>query len=61
MLNIVACIKQVPDTTQVRIDLETNTLVREGIPAIINPPTQESQARRCNDYGPSLPLPRPHH
>ena len=37
MLNIVACIKQVPDTTQVRIDPETNTLVREGIPAIINP------------------------
>jgi electron transfer flavoprotein beta subunit len=37
MLNIVACVKQVPDTTQVRIDPETNTLVREGIPAIINP------------------------
>jgi electron transfer flavoprotein beta subunit len=37
MLHIVACIKQVPDTTQVRIDPETNTLVREGIPAIINP------------------------
>jgi hypothetical protein len=37
MLHIVACIKQVPDTTQVRIDPETNTLVREGVPAIINP------------------------
>src|SRR4030042_3583543 len=37
MLNIVTCIKQVPDTTQVHIDPETNTLVREGIPAIINP------------------------
>ena len=37
MLRIVVCIKQVPDTTQVRIDPETNTLVREGIPAIINP------------------------
>ncbi len=37
MLNIAVCIKQVPDTTQVRIDPETNTLVREGIPAIINP------------------------
>jgi electron transfer flavoprotein beta subunit len=37
MLNIVVCIKQVPDTTQVRIDPETNTLVREGVPAIINP------------------------
>lgn len=37
MLNTVVCIKQVPDTTQVRIDPETNTLLREGIPAIINP------------------------
>ncbi len=37
LLRIVVCIKQVPDTTQVRIDPETNTLVREGIPAIINP------------------------
>ena len=37
MLRIVVCIKQVPDTTQVRIDPETNTLVREGVPAIINP------------------------
>ncbi len=37
MFNTVVCIKQVPDTTQVRIDPETNTLVREGIPAIINP------------------------
>ncbi|MBR5705317.1 MAG: electron transfer flavoprotein subunit beta, partial [Deltaproteobacteria bacterium] len=33
----VACIKQVPDTTQVRIDPETNALIREGIPFIINP------------------------
>src|SRR5512135_598843 len=34
---IVVCIKQVPDTTQVRIDPVTNTLVREGIPFIVNP------------------------
>ena len=34
---IVACIKQVPDTTQVQIDPVTNTLVREGIPFIVNP------------------------
>jgi electron transfer flavoprotein beta subunit len=37
MLRIVACIKQVPDTTQVRIDPVTNTLIREGVPSIINP------------------------
>jgi electron transfer flavoprotein beta subunit len=34
---IVTCIKQVPDTTQVQIDPVTNTLVREGIPFIMNP------------------------
>ncbi|RNC69384.1 MAG: electron transfer flavoprotein beta subunit/FixA family protein [Desulfuromonadales bacterium] len=34
---IVCCIKQVPDTTQVQIDPVTNTLVREGIPFIVNP------------------------
>jgi len=36
-MQIVACIKQVPDTTQVQIDPVTNTLVREGIPFIVNP------------------------
>ena len=34
---IVVCVKQVPDTTQVQIDPITNTLVREGIPFIVNP------------------------
>ena len=34
---IVCCIKQVPDTTQVQIDPVTNTLVRDGIPFIVNP------------------------
>lgn len=37
MMHIVACIKQVPDTTQVRVAPETNTLIREGIPTIVNP------------------------
>jgi len=36
-MHIVACIKQVPDTTQVRVNPETNTLIREGIPSIVNP------------------------
>lgn len=36
-MRVIACIKQVPDTTQVQIDPVTNTLVREGIPFIINP------------------------
>src|SRR6266702_1491432 len=34
---VVTCIKQVPGTTQVKIDPVTNTLVRDGIPFIINP------------------------
>src|SRR5512138_1357147 len=34
---IVSCIKQVPDTTQVQIDPVTNTLIRDGIPFIVNP------------------------
>ena len=34
---IVVCIKQVPDTTLVQIDPETNTLIRKGIPFIMNP------------------------
>jgi len=34
---VISCIKQVPDTTQVKIDPVTNTLIRDGIPFIINP------------------------
>lgn len=36
-MNIIVCIKQVPDTTSIRIDPETNTIIREGVPSIINP------------------------
>lgn len=36
-MNIIVCIKQVPDTTQVRINPETNTLIREGVQSVINP------------------------
>jgi electron transfer flavoprotein beta subunit len=36
-VQIVVCIKQVPDTAEVRINPETNTLIREGVPSIINP------------------------
>jgi electron transfer flavoprotein beta subunit len=36
-VRVVVLIKQVPDTTEVRIDRETNTLIREGVPSIINP------------------------
>ncbi|MGD1076650.1 MAG: electron transfer flavoprotein subunit beta/FixA family protein [Thermodesulfovibrionales bacterium] len=36
-MNIIVCIKQVPDTAEVKINPETNTLVRDGVPSIINP------------------------
>jgi electron transfer flavoprotein beta subunit len=36
-MHTVVCVKQVPDTTEVRIDPETNTLKREGVPSITNP------------------------
>jgi len=36
-MNIIICIKQVPETTEVRINPETNTLIRDGVKSIINP------------------------
>ena len=36
-MNIVVCIKQVPDAKDVRLDPKTNTLAREGVQSIINP------------------------
>ena len=36
-MNVIVCIKQVPDTTDVKIDPQTNTLIREGVASIINP------------------------
>lgn len=36
-MDIVVCIKQVPDTTEVKIDPVTNTLIRQGVPSIVNP------------------------
>lgn len=36
-MNILVCVKQVPDTTIIKIDPVTNTLIRDGVPAIVNP------------------------
>ena len=36
-MNIIVCIKQVPDTTEVKINPQTGTLIREGVPSIMNP------------------------
>jgi len=36
-MEIIVCVKQVPDTTEVKIDPVTNTLIRQGVPSIVNP------------------------
>lgn len=36
-MKIIVCIKQVPDTSEVELDPDTNTLIRTGLPSIINP------------------------
>ncbi len=36
-MHIVVCIKQVPEVSDVKVDPETKTLVREGVPSILNP------------------------
>lgn len=36
-MNIIVCIKQVPDSTRVKVDPKTSTLVRAGVPSILNP------------------------
>lgn len=37
MFHALVSIKQVPDTTNIRIDPETNNLIRQGVPTILNP------------------------
>ncbi len=36
-MNILVLVKQVPDTSEVKINRETNTLIRDGVPSIVNP------------------------
>lgn len=36
MLHIVVCVKQVPDSREIRIDPKTNSLIRQGVPSIVN-------------------------
>ena len=35
-MKILVCIKQVPDTAEVKLDPKTGTLIRDGVPSIIN-------------------------
>lgn len=36
-MRVIVCLKQVPDTNEVRINEETGTLIRDGVPSIMNP------------------------
>ena len=36
-MNIIVCVKQVPDTTQIKLNPETHTLIRDGVENILNP------------------------
>ena len=36
-MHFVVCIKQVPDSAQIRVHPVTNTIMRQGVPTIINP------------------------
>jgi len=50
-MKIVVCVKQVPDTNEVRINHETGTLIRDGVPSIINPDDKNAleEALRIKD------------
>ncbi|MDU1413868.1 MAG: electron transfer flavoprotein subunit beta/FixA family protein [Clostridium sp.] len=50
-MNIVVCLKQVPDTNEVKIDPKTGTLIRDGVPSIINPDDKNAleEALRLKD------------
>ena len=53
-MNIIVCIKQVPETNEVKLDPETGTLLREGVPSIINPDDKaglEAALRLRDEYG----------
>lgn len=53
-MNIVVCIKQVPDTTEIKINPVTGTLIRDGVPSIMNPDDKgglEMALRFKDQYG----------
>ncbi len=53
-MNIVVCIKQVPDTTEIKLDPVKGTLIRDGVPSIMNPDDKgglEFALRMKDQYG----------
>ena len=57
MLNILVCVKQVPDVNLVKIDSKTGSLIRQGVPSILNPldaNALEAAVRTKEQYGGSV-------
>ncbi|MCI1966036.1 MAG: electron transfer flavoprotein subunit beta/FixA family protein [Oscillospiraceae bacterium] len=54
-MKILVCVKQVPDTNEVKIDPVKGTLIREGVPSILNPDDANAleAALRIKDQDPS--------
>ncbi|MDX0968059.1 nitrogen fixation protein FixA, partial [Sinorhizobium medicae] len=53
-MHLVVCIKQVPDSAQIRVHPVTNTIMRQGVPTIINPhdlAALEEALKLCEAYG----------
>lgn len=53
-MNIIVCIKQVPDTTEIKLDPVKGTMIREGVPSIMNPDDKgglEFALRLKDQYG----------
>ena len=60
MLNILVCVKQVPDVNLVKIDPVTGSLIRKGVPAILNPldaNALEAAVRTKEKYGGTVTCP----
>ena len=58
-MNILVCVKQVPDTTEIKIDPVKNTLIRDGVPSIVNPFDGYAleAAARIKDKNPDTKMP----
>jgi electron transfer flavoprotein beta subunit len=56
-MRVIVCLKQVPDTNEVRINQETGTLIRDGVPSIMNPDDKnalEGALRFKDEFGAEL-------
>ena len=59
MLKILCCVKQVPDVDQMRMGPETGNLIRDGVPAILNPQDANALSAAMSvkeDYGAEITL-----